>query len=114
MTTEKTIAEKKKPETKGAKAHNYELLYIIKPELEADALDAVVSKVNQLITGKGGTITAEDRWGKRKLAYPIKKFSEGTYVLTKFSMAPQWSRELESSLRITEEVLRHLLVKIES
>jgi len=113
MTTEvKTTPEAPKVEDRTLR--DYELVYILSPQLEAEALDAAIAKVNQNITGKGGSIASEDRWGKRKLAYPIKHFQEGTYVLLKFKMKPAFSKELETNLKITEEVLRHLLVKVET
>ncbi len=65
-------------------------------------------------TGRGGTIANTERWGKRKLAYPIKHSLEGNYVLIKCKLKPASSRELEANLGISEEVLRHLLVKLES
>lgn len=122
MTTEKTATTTEAPETTTAtkelkidrQLHEYELIYILNPQLEAEALDAAIAKINQFIIGKGGAITSEDRWGKRKLAYAIKHLQEGTYVLTKFKLKPTFSKELESNLRIAEEVLRHLLVQVGS
>lgn len=90
---------------------DYELVLIVSPEVGDEALEAVIGSVSQFITGKGGIISGEERWGKKKLAYPIKRFLEGYYVLTRFKMKPVWSRELEASLQISEDVLRHLLVK---
>ena len=113
MTTEKT-ATPEAPKIEDRTLRDYELVYILSPQLEAEALDAAIAKVNQSITSKGGTIASEDRWGKRKMAYPINHFQEGTYVLAKFKIKPAFSQELESNLKITEEVLRHLLVKVES
>ena len=110
----KTATATKEPKTEDRQLHEYELIYILSPQLEAEALDAAIAKINQFITGKGGTIASEDRWGKRKLAYVIKHFQEGTYVLTKFKMKPTFSKELESNLRIAEEVLRHLLIQVGS
>jgi len=91
---------------------DYELVFIVNPEIGEEALEATVGSVKQFITGKGGVISSEKQWGKRKLAYPIKHFLEGNYVLTQFKMKPEWSKELESNLRISEEVLRHLLIRI--
>ncbi len=81
-------------------------------EVADDALEAIVNNVSQFITGKGGTITNIERWGKKKLAYPLKHFLEGIYVLVKFKMNARWGKELESSLQISENVLRHLLIKV--
>jgi small subunit ribosomal protein S6 len=91
---------------------DYELVFIISPEVSEETLEATVGSVNQFITGKGGVISDEERWGKRKLAYPITSFLEGNYVLTRFKMKPIWSRELEANLQISEEILRHLLIRV--
>ncbi len=93
---------------------DYELVFIISPEVEDGALDTAIDSVSQFITGKGGTISNVERWGKRRLAYPIKHFPEGSYVLTWFKMKPVWSKELEANLQISEEILRHLLIKMGS
>ena len=93
---------------------DYELVLIISPEVMDEALDTTLDKVNQFITGKDGVISNAERWGKRKLAYPIKHFVEGSYVLTQFKLKPTLSKELEANLQISEEVLRHLLIKLSS
>jgi len=98
--------------TEDKQLRDYELVFIISPEVEEETLEATVGSVNQFITGKGGVISDEERWGKRKLAYPIRRFLEGNYVLTRFKMEPIWSKELEANLQISEDVLRHLLIKI--
>jgi small subunit ribosomal protein S6 len=92
---------------------DYELVVIISPEVADEAVNSVVDGVSQFITDNGGTVSAVEPWGKRKLAYPIKHFMEGSYVLTKFKMQPKLSKQLEASLQISEDVLRHLLVKVE-
>ena len=106
-------AKDSKPElkTEDQPPHDYELIYIISPEVGDEALETSITSVSQFITGKGGSISNEERWGKRKLAYPIKRFLEGNYVLTRFKISPVWSKELEANLRISEDVLRHLLIR---
>ena len=91
---------------------NYELIYIIRPETDEENCEATVESVGRFITGKGGVISEVERWGKRRLAYPIKQFGEGTYVLTRFQMQPEYNKELETNLRISEDVIRHLLVNL--
>jgi small subunit ribosomal protein S6 len=93
---------------------NYELVLIVSPQLNDESFDATIDKYSRFITGKGGTVEDTQRWGKRKLAYPIKHFGEGNYVLLKFRMKPAVSRELEANLRISEEIVRHLLVNMDS
>ncbi|MBE9482977.1 MAG: 30S ribosomal protein S6 [Chloroflexi bacterium] len=93
---------------------DYELVLIISPEVVEEKFDATIDSISQFITEKGGTISDVDRWGKRRLAYPIDHFMEGSYVLAHFRLKPALSKELEANLRISEEVLRHLLVKLSS
>jgi small subunit ribosomal protein S6 len=91
---------------------NYELVVIISPEVADEAV--IVDNVSRFITENGGAISNIERWGKRKLAYPIKHYMEGSYVLTQFKLRPRLSKELAASLRISEEVLRHLLIRLTS
>ena len=93
---------------------DYELVLIISPEVGDEALDTTLDNVSKFITASGGIISNVERWGKRRLAYPIKHFMEGNYVLTQFKLKPALSKELEANLRISEEVLRHLLIKLSS
>lgn len=91
---------------------DYELVVIISPEVTDEEVPVTLEKMNQFITDKGGSITEVNQWGRRKLAYPIENFMEGNYVLTQFKMEPKQTAELEASLRLTEEILRHLLVRL--
>jgi len=100
-------------EVEDEQLRDYELVLIISPEVIEERFDATIDNVNQFITEKGGTISNVERWGKRRLAYPIEHFMEGSYVLTRFSLKPALSKELEANLQISEEVLRHLLIRIE-
>ena len=92
--------------------HDYELVLVISPEVSGDDFDATIDKVSRFITERGGIISEVERWGKRKLAHPIKHFMEGNYVLSRFKLKPALCKELEASLRISEEFLRHLLIKL--
>ncbi len=107
---------KKKIERKPVdkKSQEYELVYILNPDMSEEALESYVNGVTQFITGKEGVIDAVDKWGKKKLAYSIKHFLEGNYILTKFKMSPARCKELEANLRISEDVIRHLLIKVGS
>ncbi len=93
---------------------DYELVLVISPEVEEDKLGAIINNVSQFVTGHGGTISNLERWGKRKLAYQIRHFTEGNYVLAQFKMKPALSRGLEANLQISEEVLRYLLIRLSS
>ncbi|MFA5308006.1 MAG: 30S ribosomal protein S6 [Dehalococcoidales bacterium] len=95
-----------------SKLQEYELVYIVSPEVAEDALEARIDSISQFITGKEGVIDGVDKWGKKRLAYPIKRFLDGNYVLTKFKMGPARCKELDASLRMSEEIIRHLLIKV--
>ncbi|HEY0829954.1 MAG TPA: 30S ribosomal protein S6 [Candidatus Dormibacteraeota bacterium] len=90
---------------------DYEVLYIVRADLDDDKVQDAVKRVNTLIERSGGTLDRTNLWGKRKLAYEVKHQKEGSYVLQDFQLAPERVPELESSLKITEEVLRHLIVR---
>jgi small subunit ribosomal protein S6 len=109
------MVAKKKEETvvvAESKPVDYEMVYIVSPEVGEEALENTVNGVNQFITGKDGTVSDVERWGKKKLAYPVEHFLEGNYVLTRFQMNPARCRELEANLKISEDILRHLLIKL--
>jgi small subunit ribosomal protein S6 len=90
---------------------DYEVLYIVRADLDDEKVQDAVKRVNRLIERAGGTSEATNLWGKRKLAYEVKHQKEGAYVLQDFQLDPDRVPELESSLKITEEVLRHLIVR---
>jgi len=91
---------------------DYELVLIISPEVVGEVLDTTIDNVGQFITGKGGIISSVEQWGKRRLAYPIKHFMEGNYVLTRLRLKSALNKEFEAKLGISEEILRHLLIKL--
>lgn len=90
---------------------DYEVLYIVRADLDDDKVQDAVKRVNTLIERSGGSPERTNLWGKRKLAYEVKHQKEGAYVLQDFKLDPNRVGELESSLKITEEVLRHLIVR---
>lgn len=92
---------------------DYEMVVVISPEVADENVPTLMEKWGQFISEKGGEITNVDHWGRRKLAYPIKKFYEGNYVLARFKVEPSAAAELEANLRINEEVIRHLLVRLD-
>jgi small subunit ribosomal protein S6 len=90
---------------------DYEVLYIVRADLDDEKVQDAVRRVNTLIQRSGGTAERTNLWGKRKLAYEVKHQKEGSYVLQDFQLDPDRVPELESGLKITEEVLRHLIVR---
>ncbi len=92
---------------------NYELVVIIQPDLDENALTGVIDKVKGWITDAGGNIAKVDIWGKRRLAYAIRKQREGQYVFLQAEMKPSFSAELDRNLRFLEPVLRFSIVAAE-
>ncbi len=88
---------------------SYDLVYIVRPDLEPDVLKAVIDRVGQRIIDRGGKIDATDAWGKRRLAHVIRKQREGTYVQTRFTIAPDQVAEIRHQVALSEEVLRSML-----
>ncbi len=89
----------------------YELVFILNANLTEDDFTRVLGKVNDQITKLGGTVTETNQWGKRRLAYPIKKQAEGNYVLEKVQIKQTALKELDASLKMSEDVLRYLFVR---
>ncbi|MBE0408268.1 MAG: 30S ribosomal protein S6 [Anaerolineales bacterium] len=91
----------------------YELVFIAHPDLEENAIKGLVEQVKAWITESGGVVNKVDIWGKRKLAYQIRKQSEGQYVLLHAEMDPDVSAKLEQNFRITEPILRFLITTVD-
>lgn len=91
--------------------NEYELVSIIHPRLNADETAAAIANIESQIVANGGEMLSTDVWGRRRLAYPINHLLEGTYVLMTFRLPPQGAPVVEALLRISEQVIRHLLVR---
>jgi small subunit ribosomal protein S6 len=91
--------------------HKYELVTILSPQLGEEELPAAVERINSFIVSRGGEVTNVDQWGRRRLAYPIQRFNEGSYFVTDLALESTRAAELDANLRISEEVIRHLLVR---
>lgn len=89
---------------------NYELMYIIRPDVDQEAVQAVTEKFQGIIAN-GGEILKAEAPKKQRLAYEIKKYREGTYVLVHFSAPASVVTELERVLKISDEIIRHIVVK---
>lgn len=92
---------------------DYELVMVVDPDVGDDGLPAIVDRIHAFIQERGGAVKNVDQWGRRRLAYPIKRKQEGYYVITHFSLDPQAIRALEGALELVEEVLRHLVTRLE-
>ena len=95
-----------------AKVRPYEVTFIVRPDMDETVFTAVVEKVKGWITAAGGSITQTNVWGRRRLAYPINKMTEGQYVLLLADLPTQALAGLERDLRLSEEILRFLIVRV--
>jgi len=89
----------------------YELMLLLNPQLEEEAIEAVIKKTTDIVTSRNGEIENIDRWGKRRLAYEVQDHTEGFYVVIRFKADNEATTEVNRVLKITEEVLRFLLVR---
>ncbi|HKY55807.1 MAG TPA: 30S ribosomal protein S6 [Anaerolineales bacterium] len=87
----------------------YELVCIVQPELDETAFKGVIDRVSGWVTDTGGSVDKVDVWGRRKLAYIIRKQREGQYVLMNITLDPKSANGLERNIRYLEPVLRHML-----
>ena len=90
---------------------DYEIVYIFDSTLDRSVIDQKLERFNSLVTGNGGgEVVAVEHWGKRQLAYPIRKHDNGYYVVVQFRTGPDSLPEFERAIKLDEEVLRHLVV----
>jgi len=85
-------------------------MYIVKP-IEEEAFEAVVKKFDDLLAANGATVEKTDKWGKKRLAYPIQDLNDGIYVLVTFKADAKAVKELDRVMKITDEILRHMIIK---
>ena len=90
---------------------NYELVVVLNPETTEDEIAEAIQGVDGMIEENGGTIAEHENWGLKRLAFPVQKFNEGNYVLTRFSLEPEAVAELNRNLKASENVLRFLVMK---
>ena len=91
----------------------YENIFVAHPSLDEEAVKALIEKFKGVIENGGGTVDNVDFWGKRKLSYEIAKVNEGYYTLINFTASPELPKELDRVLRITDGIIRHMIVKEE-
>jgi small subunit ribosomal protein S6 len=90
---------------------NYELTFIVPTDVSEEELNGVVSQVQSWVEGTQGKVTRVDQWGRRRLAYHIAEYNEGFYVLLDVEMNPAATAELERNLKLSDKVMRYLLVR---
>jgi small subunit ribosomal protein S6 len=91
--------------------HSYELYFIVYPDADEEELTTIIDKVTQTITTHGGQVSEVNSKGKRKLAYPIRKFKEGYDVIMQTQLEFEGIQELERILKLSEPIIRYLLVR---
>jgi len=91
---------------------DYEMVFIISPELDDEEISKTLDKLNELIAKMGGSVTEINQWGRRKLAYPVQKFMEGYYVLAQLKLEPASIVKFEASIHRFEGIIRHLLIRL--
>lgn len=94
--------------------NQYEVLYIIVPDLDEEATHASVEKFKGIVETNGGEVVSVDEWGKRKLAYVIDYKTEGYYVLMSFNSGAEFPKELERNMKNDEQILRYLVTRKEA
>jgi small subunit ribosomal protein S6 len=88
-------------------------MVVLDPNLEEAAIEALNGRIATLATQRGGSVESVDNWGRKRLAYPIKRYRDGVYILSRMKLPPASAAEIERALKLTESVMRHLLVRAE-
>ena len=96
------------------RVREYELVLILSPAVDEERSASVIERVDRFITERGGAMTKQEEWGMRRLAYPIQRYNEGNYYLRQFTLDGDHIREMEASLGVAEDILRHMVVKVET
>jgi small subunit ribosomal protein S6 len=106
-----TMAKGSKPEERRFQMRQYELIFIVQPDLDEETTQGIVDRVNSLITDNGGKVLKTDLWGTKSLAYEIQNFRDGYYVFMEVEMEPEYGSQLTQTLRYIEPIIRHIIVK---
>jgi small subunit ribosomal protein S6 len=91
--------------------HEYELVVVMNSEIAEEDVPAALDRVTAAVTSRGGEVVEVAPWGRRKLAYPINRHLEGNYVVTQIRLDPARAHELESGFAISDDIIRHLLIR---
>jgi small subunit ribosomal protein S6 len=93
---------------------NYEVAFIAQADLDESSLTTLTEKAKGWVTAAGGQVTQVDLWGRRRLAYPIRKQHEGQYILMQTQMTATATREIERNLRLTEQIIRFQIIRTDA
>lgn len=94
--------------------HEYEMMFILTPELDEAGLEASAQRVRAALEARGAEIASLEPWGRRRMAYQVDRFRDGYYTLARFKMDPARANDLERALKLNDQVLRHLLIRLDS
>ena len=92
-------------------SRDYELGFILKPEVNEEQTRSIVERLEQIVTNHGGQVMRVNNWGRKRLAYPIQHHRDGSYLFIDMILTPETVSELDRTLKVSEEVLRHLIIK---
>jgi small subunit ribosomal protein S6 len=95
------------------RVRDYELMVVLTPDLDEAGVEATTERLTTQIAGRGGEVADTQKWGRRRLAYPINKHRDGFYTVMKLKLSPEAADPLDRSLRLNESVIRHLLVRLD-
>ena len=91
----------------------YEVMYVLRPDLEEEKVKSNVARYSEVVTNYGGEISKLQEMGKRRLAYEVNGFNDGYYVIVNFQAEPQASKEVERVLKISDDVIKHMVIKLD-
>ncbi len=90
---------------------NYEAMFILRPDLEEEKVAEIMDRFRALVENRGGEVTRLEKWGKRRLAYEIQHLREGLYIILRFKGNTEIVQELDRVFKISDEVIRHMIVR---
>lgn len=99
------------PKRGDRELYEYEVALIIRPEVEEEGQEAIIDRLSQILTADGGEVANVETWGRRRLAYPINKVNEGTYYFIQGQFPASVLPELERNVRLSESILRHMVLR---
>jgi len=89
----------------------YEVVFIVKPEIDEEGVNSIIERLVRIVGDSGGKIDNGEKWGRKRLAYEIEGCTEGSYVMMDFTVGTGVAREMERVLKLTDEVIRYLLIR---
>lgn len=89
----------------------YEMLFVLRPDLEEEETNAAIERLTNLIQQNQGEVEQINRWGKKRMAYEVRDYRDGYYVLALFQGVPATAKELDRVVRLSDEVLRHIIIR---